>query len=88
MIDAVRQKGIKENKVFFFEKKEAKNFHSFAHGTELERVNQIPTKTDISFLIRAVAVCDPLFSKKNSLYSDTRPGIMRAASSPSIAVPA
>jgi len=50
-----------------FLKKRSKKLLSIADGTEFELANSVPTETDKSFLILAVATCDPLFFKKEHL---------------------
>src|SRR5271170_3130142 len=49
--------------------KRSKKLLTIAAGTEFELVTSAVSVTDKSFLILAVAACDPLFLKKNSWLS-------------------
>ena len=50
-----------------FLKKRSKKLSSIAAGTEFKLANSVLSETDKSFLFLAVAVCDPLFLKKELL---------------------
>jgi len=52
-------------KDFFFEKK-SKKLSSIAAGTKFNRENAESSETVRSFLILAVATCDPLFQKRTA----------------------
>jgi hypothetical protein len=57
--------GSEQSEAFFFEKR-SKKLSFIAGGRGFAPANSVHLETDKSFLVLAVAACDPLFSKKNA----------------------